>query len=226
MEGGPSGSPFIALSTPPLAPSNLPRSAPIDDSHMEPESSQHALIISPWQPVYHVQNQVVLYNSTSKALTIASNVPPWHENIEEQPQVCPFCHRPLDEYEEHSPMNYTPVPNYFHLLALHNESRSRPLTPPSLGDTRPPLGAETMAEGYFDAFFREEYKLGMGANGSVFLCQHVLDGNPLGHFAVKKIAVGSSHDYLVKILREVKYSLGFPAPELTLSLDRCDCLRV
>ena len=28
-----------------------------------------------------------------------------------------------------------------------------------------------MAEGYFKAFFQEEYKLGMGANGSVFLCQ-------------------------------------------------------
>lgn len=61
-----------------------------------------------------------------------------------------------------------------------------------------------MAEGYFKAFFQEEYKLGMGANGSVFLCQHVLDGTPLGHFAVKKIAVGESHSYLLKILREVR----------------------
>ena len=30
---------------------------------------------------------------------------------------------------------------------------------------------ESMAEGYFKAFFKEEYRLGMGANGSVFLCQ-------------------------------------------------------
>jgi hypothetical protein len=56
-----------------------------------------------------------------------------------------------------------------------------------------------MADGYFKAFFQEEYRLGMGANGTVFLCQvcskfiphhpnaaeslnlqHVLDGNPLG----------------------------------------------
>jgi hypothetical protein len=28
-----------------------------------------------------------------------------------------------------------------------------------------------MAEGYFKAFFQEEARLGMGANGSVFLCQ-------------------------------------------------------
>ncbi|KAF8157058.1 kinase-like domain-containing protein [Crassisporium funariophilum] len=64
--------------------------------------------------------------------------------------------------------------------------------------------AEKMAEGYFKTFFQEEYKLGMGANGTVYLCQHVLDGNPLGHFAVKKIAVGESHSYLLKILREVR----------------------
>ncbi|KAF8815160.1 kinase-like protein [Phlegmacium glaucopus] len=63
---------------------------------------------------------------------------------------------------------------------------------------------DKMAEGYFKTFFQEEYKLGMGANGSVFLCQHVLDGNPLGHFGVKKIAVGNSPSYLLKILREVR----------------------
>ena len=32
----------------------------------------------------------------------------------------------------------------------------------------------------------------------------MLDGNPLGHFAVKKIAVGQSHSYLLNILREVR----------------------
>jgi hypothetical protein len=31
--------------------------------------------------------------------------------------------------------------------------------------------ADKMAEGYFKTFFQEEYRLGMGANGSVFLCQ-------------------------------------------------------
>jgi serine/threonine protein kinase len=34
--------------------------------------------------------------------------------------------------------------------------------------------------------------------------QHVLDGNLLGHFAVKKIAVGESHSYLLKTLKEVR----------------------
>ncbi|KAI0287204.1 kinase-like domain-containing protein [Russula brevipes] len=112
--------------------------------------------------------------------------------------------------------------NYFQLLQVANDSASRPPTPPlqsapsvppSRSSTRPPsptgidgetiFTPETMAEGYFKAFFQEEARLGMGANGSVFLCQHVLNGNPLGRFAVKKIAVGQSASYLLSILREV-----------------------
>jgi hypothetical protein len=80
--------------------------------------------------------------------------------------------------------------NYFQLLQVANDSASRPPTPPlqsaqsvppSRSSTRPPsptgidgenvFTPETMAEGYFKAFFQEEARLGMGANGSVFLCQ-------------------------------------------------------
>ncbi|KAI0264595.1 kinase-like domain-containing protein, partial [Gloeopeniophorella convolvens] len=112
--------------------------------------------------------------------------------------------------------------DYFQLLEVAHETASRPPSPPlpsaqSLPSSRTssrtpsPIGGssesafrpESMAEGYFKAFFQEEARLGMGANGSVFLCQHVLNGNPLGRFAVKKIAVGQSASYLLKILREV-----------------------
>ncbi|KAF8325815.1 kinase-like domain-containing protein, partial [Cantharellus anzutake] len=162
--------------------------------------SQHNALVS--------QNQVVLYNASSKGLTVNYIHPACHTVEEPDASTCPYCHRPLDEYNHSAPQAPTSdhrAPNYFHLLAIHNESTSRPLTPPHLEDeARPPLSSETMAEGYFDAFFREESKLGMGANGSVFLCQHVLDGNLLGRFAVKKIAVGSSHKYLVRILKEVR----------------------
>ncbi|PVG01469.1 kinase-like protein [Serendipita vermifera] len=72
------------------------------------------------------------------------------------------------------------------------------------GTPRRRFGDDSMAQGYFAAFFKEERRLGMGANGTVYLCQHVLDGNHLGRFAVKKIAVGHSHEYLLKILREVR----------------------
>ncbi|KDQ60358.1 hypothetical protein JAAARDRAFT_603927 [Jaapia argillacea MUCL 33604] len=66
------------------------------------------------------------------------------------------------------------------------------------------ISRANMADGYFARFFKEECRLGMGANGTVFLCQHVLDSHPLGHFAVKKIAVGQSHSYLLNILHEVR----------------------
>ncbi|KAJ9100943.1 hypothetical protein QFC19_005339 [Naganishia cerealis] len=59
-------------------------------------------------------------------------------------------------------------------------------------------------EGYYHRFFIEEKRLGMGAEGSVYLCQHVLDGNYLGHYAIKKIAVGNSKPYLIKMLQEVR----------------------
>lgn len=60
------------------------------------------------------------------------------------------------------------------------------------------------ADGYYRRFFIEERRLGMGAEGSVFLCQHVLDGHQLGRYAVKKVAVGDSRPYLDRVLREVR----------------------
>ncbi|KAF5377324.1 hypothetical protein D9757_008003 [Collybiopsis confluens] len=173
---------------------------------------------SEWQTIFHDSNQVVLYNPTSHALSIKPRPP------------CPYCKQPLplgfdspwhSEHEHSYEDNSTRASNYFHLLAIANETNSSPSTRTSSPRVEPivvedeevqeenlkdrggtvfPTG--TLAEGYFKAFFKEECKLGMGANGSVFLCQHMLDGNALGYFAVKKIAVGESHAYLLNILRE------------------------
>ncbi|KAL5635272.1 hypothetical protein ACGC1H_003087 [Rhizoctonia solani] len=89
------------------------------------------------------------------------------------------------------------------LASLANDPR------PMAGHTRVEeaehgVNAPKPSNGYYTTFFREETRLGMGANGSVYLCQHVLNGIPLGHFAVKKIAVGDSPSYLMEILREVR----------------------
>ncbi|KAI0042819.1 kinase-like protein [Auriscalpium vulgare] len=126
----------------------------------------------------------------------------------------------LDRFEDVSPD--ARAANYFQLLEVANETASTPATPPNIKSmsaassraSSPPASPapengrafrpQSMAEGYFQAFFQEEVRLGMGANGSVYLCQHVLNGNPLGHFAVKKIAVGQSSSYLLQILREVR----------------------
>ncbi|KIJ42318.1 hypothetical protein M422DRAFT_254391 [Sphaerobolus stellatus SS14] len=126
---------------------------------------------------------------------------------------CPYCDRPLSSNIEdlasglQSPRGGR-AHNYFQLLEVSNESSTGPSTP--FGSQSPPrnlngqagIATGNMAEGYFEAFFREEHRLEMGANGSVFLCQHLLDGNVLGRFAVKKIVVGQSHDYLANALRE------------------------
>ncbi|KAJ2355998.1 putative serine/threonine-protein kinase iks1, partial [Coemansia sp. RSA 2618] len=59
-------------------------------------------------------------------------------------------------------------------------------------------------QGYYERFFSEQQKLGKGLRGSVFSCQHILDSVYLGHYAVKKVAVGNNHQWLKRMLREVK----------------------
>ena len=130
-----------------------------------------------WQPILHASHQVVLYNPTSHALSIHKSptvhVPDRHNS------PCPFCHRPLpsgfadavdDVDEDEWDAGEHRASNYFQLLAIANEC-SRPSSPPPLSNNRPAFPREAMAEGYFKAFFQEEYRLGMGANGSVYLCQ-------------------------------------------------------
>ncbi|KAI0635230.1 kinase-like protein [Trametes polyzona] len=195
---------------------------------MDPPSPSGALValgpVDPeWQPILHVSNQVVLYNQTSHALSIQTHSRPSSRSLTHG-ALCPYCHRALagndrgrhdeedsldsdvEDIERHS----NRAPNYFHLLEVANES-SRPASPASAtassgdGSAGPSaFRADNMAEGYFKAFFQEVCRLGMGANGSVYLCQHVLDGNSLGYFAVKKVAVGQSHSYLLNTLREVR----------------------
>ena len=133
----------------------------------------------PWAliPILRASHQVVLYNPTSHALSIreraVSELKP-----KSKLQSCPYCERPyntgdagardLDQGAE------SRVHNYFQLLAVANES-SRPPTPfastPGPEPASAGIATETMAEGYFSAFFKEDCRLGMGANGSVFLCQ-------------------------------------------------------
>ncbi|KAI6021882.1 kinase-like protein [Pisolithus microcarpus] len=179
-----------------------------DESPSQPPSPAQALVaLAPveleWQPVYQASNQVVLYNPTSHALAIHSDAT--HRF------PCPYCRRPLPSgfgLEEDIHIregSYSRPSNYFKLLAMSSET-TRTSSPPPLesGTSQSAFPTEAMAEGYFRKFFQEEYRLGMGAYGSVYLCQHVLDGNPLGRFAVKKIAVGESHSYLLSILREIR----------------------
>ncbi|EJT99172.1 kinase-like protein [Dacryopinax primogenitus] len=170
-----------------------------------PPTATNALITlvnSPWRPILQSDGQIVLYNPLSHAVTISQLRDIDYDEVD-LPELCPVCRQPIPDKHAHS-QEETPrrASNYFHLLAMTNENYSRPGSPSPSGSRL--FGDETLAEGYYETFFREERRLGMGANGTVFLCQHVLDGNPLGHFAVKKIAVGRSHSYLLQTLREVR----------------------
>eukprot|EP00658_Telonema_sp_P-2_P024026 TRINITY_DN19639_c0_g2_i5.p1 TRINITY_DN19639_c0_g2~~TRINITY_DN19639_c0_g2_i5.p1 ORF type:complete len:332 (-),score=73.32 TRINITY_DN19639_c0_g2_i5:157-1152(-) len=57
---------------------------------------------------------------------------------------------------------------------------------------------------YYKRFFREEKKIGGGAYGSVFLCQHVIDSLELGQYAIKKVPVGDDRGWLKQKLGEVR----------------------
>ncbi|KZT51202.1 kinase-like protein [Calocera cornea HHB12733] len=170
----------------------------------QPGTPPNALVAIPnaiWRPILQSDGQVVLYNPLSHAVTI-TELPDVNYDEVDMPELCPVCHQPIPHNatstEEDTPRRAS---NYFHLLAMTNETYSTPGSPSRSGRQ---FGEETLAEGYYESFFREERRLGMGANGTVFLCQHMLDGNPLGYFAVKKIAVGRSHSYLLRTLREVR----------------------
>ncbi|BFZ53022.1 putative serine/threonine-protein kinase iks1 [Savitreella phatthalungensis] len=68
-------------------------------------------------------------------------------------------------------------------------------------------------QGYCSRFFVEQGQIGRGGRGTVFRVQHVIEGISLGIFALKRIAVGNSTQYLTKMLREVK-SMRFHHPNL------------
>jgi hypothetical protein len=142
-----------------------------------------------WTPILQHSTQVVLYNPTSHALTIrpalAPAVAPDRPHAPRRLSRCPYCSRPFDLDEDHAspppthaekahvlPGVSERAPNYFELLQIANETASRPATPPLLDDAEmTPQPRPGMAEGYFEAFFKEEARLGMGAGGSVFLCE-------------------------------------------------------
>ena len=127
-----------------------------------------------WRTILQAQNQVVLYNSTSHALSIRPSVV--HQDRLPHTSLCPYCNRPLPTDNEGGEDVHDRAANYFQLLEVSNEAFSLPSTSPviepmSPGTESSTFTAETMAQGYFHAFFEEECRLGIGANGSVFLCQ-------------------------------------------------------
>jgi hypothetical protein len=159
--------------------SSSPSSASLQLIPLSTQDEQNSL----WRRIYTASNAVVLYNPTSHALAVRNDA----ANVGDSPQPpreelatgrCPYCQQTLpteasSEAAEGASRS-SRAPNYFHLLSLANEASSRPPTRPPSPERQSRSNAfptESIAQGYFSTFFREEHRLGMGANGSVYLCQ-------------------------------------------------------
>lgn len=136
----------------------------------------------------NISRMIIIYHLTSVALSRRGSL---QGNTE-------------PEYPEPSPMG---SPTSSSRASLDLDSQTLPLNG-SRSRTRDPnnpvhLSHDALNQGYYERFFVEQMKLGRGYRGSVFLCQHILDGIHLGEYAIKKVAVGDNHDWLVQMLREV-----------------------
>ncbi|KAI9274294.1 kinase-like domain-containing protein [Phascolomyces articulosus] len=166
--------------------------------------------------------QMVLYNREGRMVTVRRQIPNDDNSqgsstspIRVGPSSsgeCPLCHRPFSRQNGTSEEDTHPQPdfmdrNYFRLLASTTPIQSPRTTQgqaaTTLHENDIHLNANAFNEGYYEKFFVERKKLGRGFRGSVFLCEHELDGVKLGKYAVKKVAVGNNHPWLVKMLREV-----------------------
>lgn len=172
------------------------------------------------------KGQLVLYNQDNQAVTVQHYLTEPHFTsldpntpiqVTQESGNCPYCHQAIPETTT-KPKNDEPDymdRNYFRLLASSQSStaanspaQSRSSTFSSATPANPAVNAQNLNEnafnqGYYSKFFVEVNKLGKGFRGSVFLCEHMLDGVKLGKYAIKKVAIGNNHPWLVRMLREV-----------------------
>ncbi|OAD75399.1 hypothetical protein PHYBLDRAFT_180781 [Phycomyces blakesleeanus NRRL 1555(-)] len=172
-----------------------------------------------------ISGQMVLFNPETKLVTVQRYMPdsfdlpiPTSNTQSQSNNKCPMCHRSLPDRQTN---DHTSGPNfmdrnYFRLLA---SSTKAGVSPPKQKQSEQKseehveentesihsdhLKANAFNHGYYENFFVELKKLGRGFRGSVFLCNHELDGVKLGKYAVKKVAIGNNHPWLVRMLREV-----------------------
>lgn len=181
-----------------------------------------------WRPIGHTSNQLVLYHPASHALrvrtqppspprsTFPSNLVRANDALRRRSPdsatrpLCLLCRQPVPRNGLGEVAAISGMDSYFQTLEhVHSESESFSqgmgvddlLNSPQTDSSNE---ENLSATGYYARFFQEVRKLGMGAEGSVYLAVHHIDGDTLGTYAVKKIAVGESKEYLHKMLREVK----------------------
>lgn len=115
----------------------------------------------------------------------------------------------------------TPVGRFFQPALRSGRSRdvSGTQQPPSDAEfvtsepsaaAREGISSSAFSPGYFKQFFRSLYELGRGGNGVVLLVEHIMDRVSLGQFACKRVPVGNDHNWLEKVLVEVKLLQKIP----------------
>ncbi|KDN38568.1 kinase-like protein [Tilletiaria anomala UBC 951] len=172
----------------------------------------HSAIYSPASHSLSLQSRPIGTGTVALRSPLSLPPPEQTENPEEY-TFCPTCLRPWNGSRvagNDGTLPFEPsstAPHYFRLLAqgpVIDEGSSvgttRPGTPVDCGGI---FDENAGAQGYYNKFFIELRKLGRGGSGQVYLCQHVLNGNKLGTYAVKKIPCGSQSDHLLESLKEV-----------------------
>ena len=119
------------------------------------------------------------------------------------PNRCPLCNSEL-----RGDAGKVISDSYFSTLAYFHRTVLPAVGGPSdfqqaVGDLHN-IPSNLLVNGYYSRFFKETRKIGSGSFGHVFLCNHVIDDVFLGEFAVKKIPVGDSRQWLRGMMKEVK----------------------
>ncbi|QSL66931.1 hypothetical protein MERGE_001318 [Pneumocystis wakefieldiae] len=193
--------------------------------------NSHAVIpfsaCNDWNVVFRdsISGAVILFNRENKQLSLYRNMKEGILMKKLDTAFCPLCCRPfhsndlhetLNEFSQRSPSFINS--EYFRFLEdFHWDVTETSSTPSSFSDVATPeitpfdssspkptpLSSLSFNQGYFKRFFISEGLLGRGSRGEVLKVLHVLDGVPLGYYAVKRIPVGDSHSWLKKLLKEV-----------------------
>lgn len=72
-----------------------------------------------------------------------------------------------------------------------------------LNQTYSSLDTDCIIDGYYNRFFKEVRVLGSGSFGDVYLVEHIISGMVVGEYALKRVAVGDSIEWLSAALKEV-----------------------
>lgn len=113
----------------------------------------------------------------------------------EQSSVCPLCMQSLPTTGRSDGTSVPqreaawPTSSYFQLLSTTDTPRSScssQAPTPVQDHPAEELNAATLCDGYYAQYFDEVQLLGRGGQGAVYLAAHVLNGERLGMYAVKK----------------------------------------